>query len=275
MSASIRGHIAVPATAYRITAHLLGDRIETKGLSLESWRTIMPTPRIVEREDGIRIAILRFGAIVIAEPTSVSNTPIPDAIRANVAGAFDPIEIEAANIVLGDPNGDSLGHSNDAFIIADFSVERFSVLADALGKSVALARDERKIGAVFEQLEPFARDLANTGGRWLKAGESLKLLGGALLTQHRMVGRVEADEKPEILWERPDLLRLYNRLDEEYELSERGRALSRKLKVIEETSRAISEVADAYTSRRLELAIIALIAFEIVLSLTTMALGIH
>ena len=142
-------------------------------------------------------------------------------------------------------------------------------------KSAALARDEKVTGGVFEQLEPFARDLAETGGRWLRATASLKLLGGALLAQHRMVGRVEFDEKPDILWDRPDLQRLYNRLDEEYELGERGRALSRKLKVIEETARAISEVADAYTSRRLEIAIVVMIAFEIVLSIGTLAFGAH
>lgn len=258
----------------RVTAHLLGDRIETRTLALPGWKTVMLTPRIVERDDGVRMAILRFGVVVIWEPVAPGNVAIPDEVRAQLTRAFDQVETESAIVVLGDPEQGRIA-DDGAVVLADFTVERFSIVADALAKSAALARDEKLTGGVFEQLEPFARDLAETGGRWLRATASLKLLGGALLAQHRMVGRVEFDEKPDILWDRPDLQRLYNRLDEEYELGERGRALSRKLKVIEETARAISEVADAYTSRRLEIAIVVMIAFEIVLSIGTLAFGAH
>lgn len=266
--------MTTPTQTYRVTSHLLGERIDTRKLSLEGFHTVMQAPRICVRDDGVRIAVFRFGAVVIAEPEGVSGTAIPDAVRNAVTGAFDQIETETAAAILGDPNSDA-PPQDGVFVLADFSVERFSVVADALAKSVALARDEQRIGGVFEQLEPFASELERTGGRWLKSNEALKLLGGALLAQHRMVGRVEVDEKPDILWDRSDLQRLHNRLSEEYELPERGRALSRKVQVIEETARAISEVADAYTSRRLEIAIIALIAFEIVLTLGSLAFGWH
>lgn len=70
------------------------------------------------------------------------------------------------------------------------------------------------------------------GGRLdLKALESSRLLP-ALPT----VGRVEVDEKPETLWERPDLERFYVRLEDEYELKERHLALERKLELISRTA---------------------------------------
>ena len=42
----------------------------------------------------------------------------------------------------------------------------------------------------------------------------LKLLGNALLVQHRVSGRVAVSEKPDVLWDRPDLERLYSRLQD-------------------------------------------------------------
>jgi len=254
-----------------VTAYLLGDRIDTRGFSMPGWRSVMQLPRVLENDAGVRIAILRWGAVVLAEPAESERIDIPPEVIGKVTGAFERRETESAFIVVGDPEA-SVASSEGNFTLLDFSVERFSVLADALAKSAALGHDEQRIGAVFEQLEPFARQLAQTGGT-MRSRASLKLLGGALLAQHRMVGRVEFDEKPDILWDRPDLLRLYNRLDEEYELGERGRGLSRKLKVIEETAQAIADVSDAHISRRLEIAIVAMIAFEIILTLGTMAFG--
>ena len=74
----------------------------------------------------------------------------------------------------------------------------------------------------------------------------LKLIGQALLAQHRVTGRVAVEEKPDVLWDRPDLERLYARLEDEYELKERGGALMPKLDVIVETAHALNDIIDAY-----------------------------
>ena len=37
------------------------------------------------------------------------------------------------------------------------------MIAEALAKSVVLAQDEREVASVFDQIEPFARELADTG----------------------------------------------------------------------------------------------------------------
>jgi uncharacterized Rmd1/YagE family protein len=81
-----------------------------------------------------------------------------------------------------------------------------------------------------------------------------------------MASRIAAEEKPDILWENPELERLYQRLDSEYELSERARMLAAKLRVIEETARALADLLDTEHSLRLEMAIVALIVFEILIT---------
>ena len=95
----------------------------------------------------------------------------------------------------------------------------------------------------------------------------LKLIGQTLLVQHRVSGRVAVEEKPDVLWDRPDLERLYARLEDEYELKERADTLKRKLDVIVETARALTDIIDADRATRLEATIVVLIVAEIFISL--------
>ena len=73
----------------------------------------------------------------------------------------------------------------------------------------------------------------------------LELIGQTLLVRHRVSGRVAVEDKPDVLWDRPDLERLYARLEDEYELEARGRTLNAKIDVIGETARALTELIDA------------------------------
>ena len=67
-------------------------------------------------------------------------------------------------------------------------------------------------------------------------------------------------------WDRPDLERLYARLEDEYELKERVDALSRKLAVVAETANTLADIIDTRRSLRLELVVVVLIAFEVVIT---------
>ncbi len=98
---------------------------------------------------------------------------------------------------------------------------------------------------MLDVIEPFAAGLSRTGRPPGTRRNMLKLIGQALLVQHRVSGRVAVEEKPDVLWDRPDLERLYARVEDEYELKERTRALKRKLDVIVETARALTDVIEA------------------------------
>jgi uncharacterized Rmd1/YagE family protein len=80
--------------------------------------------------------------------------------------------------------------------------------------------------------------------------------------QQRVSGLVAVTEKPDVLWERPDLERFYAKLEDEYELKERGELLNRKLTVISNTGQALADIIDTERSLRLEQIIIALILLE-------------
>jgi len=149
------------------------------------------------------------------------------------------------------------------------------VVADALAKSTALAHDERQVAEVLDSIEPWARTLTERGRRPANRREMIRLIGQSLLVQHRVAGRVAVSEKPDLLWDRPDLERLYARLEDEYELIERAGILDRKLNLISETAQLITDLMDTERSLRLEVIVVLLIAMEIVLSVSQILWGLR
>ncbi len=148
-------------------------------------------------------------------------------------------------------------------------------MADALAKTVSLGRDEREVNAVFDVIEPFAAKLFARGRPPGSRRAMLKLIGQTLLVQHRVSGRVAVEEKPDVLWDRPDLERLHARLEDEYELRERAQTLKRKLDVVAETARALTDIIDADRATRLETTVVVLIVTEILLTLAQMVFWRH
>ena len=100
-------------------------------------------------------------------------------------------------------------------------------------------------------------------------------IGNALSVRHRVTGPVAVSEKPDILWDKPHLERLYARLEDEYELSERAESLNRKLAVIAESAQVLTDIIDTRRSLRLEVIIVLLILFEVIITIYQLAIGRH
>jgi uncharacterized Rmd1/YagE family protein len=253
-----------------VRAVLLGERIDTAGLERRDALSTAPLAFRVG-EAGFAV-VFRYGVVVLAGLDPLAEDEALRGVRPRVQGAFDLREEEAARV------GPAMGREErvdpeGTIRIADRSPERLLVVADALAKSAALAHYERQVAAVFDTIEPWARDLAAHGRGPAGRRAMIRLIGSALLVEHRVSGRVAAGEKPDFLWDRPDLERLYARLESEYELDERAEVLNRKLALIGQTARLMTDLIDTERSLRLEWAIVVLIVAEIALSVFQMARG--
>lgn len=96
-----------------------------------------------------------------------------------------------------------------------------------------------------------------------------------MLAQQRVAGRVAVAEKPEALWEKPQLDRLYARLEDAYELEEHPDTLDRKLTVVAETANALTDIIDTQRSLRLEIALVVLILIAVVIGCAQIWSGTH
>ena len=264
----------VATTSKRLTARALivGDRIDTAGLERPDTISLLPLAFRVG-EQGM-VALFRFGVAVMVGLTPLEEEDTLQKLQWRVHGARARGDDETAILEIA-PEADEQKSAGGPIQIKNLSPPRFLVVADALAKTVALARDEREVNAVFDVIEPFAAKLAASGRPPFDRRAMLKLIGQALLVQHRVSGRVAVEEKPDVLWDRPELERLYARLEDEYELKERAGVLKRKLDVIVETGHALTDIIDADRSTRLEAAIVILIVLELVAAIVQIALAGH
>jgi uncharacterized Rmd1/YagE family protein len=183
-------------------------------------------------------------------------------------------EIDQLSIVVI-PEGEDHIDPSGAIVLKDASTERLQIIANVMSKSVVLALHESQIAVAFDQLEPLAVGIKRRGRSGREARQLIQQIGDILLTQHRMVGRVAVEDKPDVLWDRPELERLYARLADEYELAERSRAIDRKLTLVSETVRTLLELVQDQRSVRLEWYIIGLISIEILLSVYQIFFRLH
>ena len=165
------------------------------------------------------------------------------------------------------PAADDQISPSGSITLKDASPERLQIVANVLSKSLMLSHYEARIASAFDRIEPLATGLKRRGRSGSQARNLVRQIGDVLLTQHRMVGRVEIAEKPDVLWDHPELGRFYARLEDEYELVERSHAMERKLSLINETAGTLINLVTDQRGLRLEWYVIALIAIEILLNL--------
>ncbi len=267
-------HLMPKPGTMRVTARALGlgDRLDAAGL--ERPDTISVNPLAFGVGQSGFVALYRFGVAVLIGLSPVEEDDFLRQIRPRVSGERGRSDDETTVLELSADGTDRIAPGGPIMMM-DLSPHRLLVVADALAKNVSLERDEREANGVLEKIEPFAIDLSRTGRPPGTRRAILRLIGHALLVQHRLSGRVAIEEKPDVLWDRPDLERLYARVEDEYELKERTVTLKRKLDVIVETARAMTDVIEADRATRLEATIVLLIVAEIALTLIQMFLMRH
>jgi len=252
-----------PPSGKRIKAFLLADRIDTSNLEQKGVVSIAPLTYRFGSEGFV--TLFRYGVAVTLCLSPSEEDEVLRSLRSRLIRPLRAAETETLLLEIV-PDKDDQILPGGPMILKTLTPEQLIVIADALSKSVVLARDEREVAAVFDLVEPFARQLAEKGRAMAGRRAILKHIGNALLVQHRVSGRVAVAEKPDVVWDRQDLDRLYARLEDEYELKERAEALSRKLAVIAETAEVLTDIIDTKRSLRLEIAIVVLFAFELVIA---------
>lgn len=247
-----------------VRALLLGDGLDLKGLERQDAFSINPLA-FSTSANGTAM-LFKFGAVVFFNMTPIEEESLIKGLEPRIIEPLSEREVETVLIVAAPDEGELLSKTG-AIQVKSTDPDRLLLVGEVLAVSVALAYDERRIAAAFDRIEPLAVTLIK---RRLPPGPKsamLEQIGEALLIQKRLASRVDLDEKPDILWDHPELERLWAKLVDEYDLPARARAVERKLAVIRETAETITDLIATRTSHRLEVLVIVLIAIEIVLAL--------
>lgn len=241
----------------------LSERIDIKGL--ERADSFSKTPLAFRTPGGGTVVLFRFGAAVFIGLNPIEED---DIIRGLGERLIEPIgerEIETTDLIA--KGGDDTVLPNGTVCLRAADAPRLLLVAEVLASAVSLSYDERRVGRAFDRVSHVAESLKDGS---LAAGnqrQTLSDIGEALSIQGRLAGRIGLDDKPDVLWENPELERLWMKLAEDYDLKSRANAIAQKLAVIRDSAETLGGLLATRTSHRLEWYIIALIMFEIGLGL--------
>ena len=241
-------------------AYALGERIDLRGLSGDR----SPGCVLVSVGNG-HVAVYRFGCVVLFATDDETGRNFLAELEPRIDKAFDtPVE-ETAELHI-DPKG-TTRRRDDGVALPNRTRETLLIVGDVLAKSVALEHYEQSISETFDRVEPLTAQLAKTGRTGRRAKVLVQHIAAVLQAEHRLLGRIEVVDKPELLWERPDLERLHAWLLDEYEIKERHVALERKLGLLSKTAQTLLNLLQSSRSLRVEWYIVLLIVLEVAIML--------
>lgn len=254
---------AASGSLLRARAVILGERLDHRGLG--PGGTAMADPVPIAAPAPISAFAFRWGAVVIFGADPTEEAALLAALGPRITNPGDSQAEEVALIALG---AERDGVDAEGVIqLCDQAPERLAVVADALAKSAALAQQEARIADALDRLEPAVADLRAAGRLRFSSRALHRQIGHALSAHSRNLARVEATDKPEVLWDHPELERLHARLADEYELLERGAILERKLVWIGNTIQTLLSLLQAKRALGLEAAVVALVGIEVAFTL--------
>ena len=249
---------------FTVRAAFLGERLHLRGLyepAVEPKATLGP---LVLPAGAAGLAMLfRYGAVVLFNVSEEEQKSFLRDLRPRVESPLRKMETEDAQLYVAGKQHE--GVTPEGIGVADLSLARLQIVATALARSVALAFYENAMAGAFDLIEPLARRLENPAGGGRRLRELLRHIGGTLLVQHRMIGRVQIQDKPDLLWDHPEVERLYLHLENEYELRARNTVLERKLALINQTAETAVNLMQNRSMLRVEWYIVILIVAEVLL----------
>lgn len=251
------------SSAFRARALLLGARLD-----LRNWpegETLARAPLTARLAGGGVAVLFRYGVAVLFDAPPEAEQALRERLAPLTEHRYRTPELEELEVRVEAARAEGLHEG--ALLVQSAGLERLQLVAEALSKSVLLGHYEARLGADFDRIEPLALQLERRGRIGGGTREHLKRIGALLLIEQRMVGRAQIGDKPELLWEHPRLEGLNALLEDEFEIRERLAALDRKLELAARTERTLVDVMSTRHALRVEWYIVALIAFEILLTL--------
>jgi uncharacterized Rmd1/YagE family protein len=256
----------IAASAFRARALLLGGRLDLRALTGDDILGRMPTAMRVA-PGGIAV-LFRYGVAVLFDVAPEAEHALRVRLAPHLEHRYEAPEAEEIEVRV-DPSRTE-GLQEGIVFLQSAALPRLQLIAEVLSRSVLLGHYEGRIAADFDRIEPMAAELERSGRIGGRTRHYLQRIGRLLLIEQRMVVRAEVLDKPELLWDHPELERLFSLLEAEFELRERYEGLDRKLELIGRTVRTLVDLLNARHGLRVEWYIVVLIVFEILLTLYQM-----
>jgi uncharacterized Rmd1/YagE family protein len=161
--------------------------------------------------------------------------------------------------------GERLGISEGVLTVDRMTGERSGIVALTVAQSAAMEYYERIVDQMFSRTGALVTRLERKGTVSMRTRPLHRFIGEAVSVRAEVFTVLSLLDKPEETWEDRALDRIYADLRAEFDLGDRYTSLELKLRSIQESLELVLGVARDRRLVLIEVAILLLIAFEIVL----------
>lgn len=257
------GKPLIAATEFTAAVAIVAERIDIKALA--HLPMVAQSPLMVRLPGAGVAAVFRYGAVAFFAEEAGDREWLMASIVPASSGKGDLLAEEKATVIVDAETHE--GPVGNAIHIHAADRDRLQLLAEVMSKAAMLSFQERRSAGEFDRIEPLAQDLADDGRFSVRSQELMRAVGNMLLSEHRLTSRAEVMDKPELLWSNSHLEGLHARLEGDYEIIDRAKALERKLATLVRTAETLLETVRYKSSHRVEWYIVVLIVMELVVSL--------
>ena len=241
----------------------LGERIDIR--ALKGMERIASNPALFSCGEKGWAVVFRYGVMVCFSHQEGREGDFLAALEGIISEPFDEPVTEAVRVILSP--GEKEGVQEKGIVLKSADTERLQLVAEALSRDVVLDHYEQEVSKSFDAIDSMTLSLQRRFQFFQRMRTPVEQIGASLMILQKMVGRVTVSEKPDLLWDRPELESLYLLLEDEYEIRERHDALERKIDLISRTSQTVLNLLQTKQTIRVEWYIVILIVVEIMLTL--------
>lgn len=253
-----------------LTAVALAGRIDLARVPAalqRQERRRQPYASVFDLDGGERIHVFGFGAIVHEGRKDLDPSLRPQ-LEAATGVRYLPDTAETYYLSV-DPSREASSPRVgwDQVSVPDATDEFVAAVALLLAQSSALERYEHAASRLLDEALALARELSARGRLPHRSGKLVRQLGRITADRLELARWFYLVDRPAETWEDARIASLYDALFANLELAQRHEAMLHKLEAVQ---RATETVVDLWQVRRgawLEISIVALIVFEIALTL--------
>jgi len=206
-----------------------------------------------------------FGAVVFFDVPDVERERVMSALVARCASESRPPLVESFLVDLAP--GEAPSVTFDRVVLPLIDARHVEIVAIVIAQSVGMEYYENSVDDLIGQIEGFSRRLANKGRFFAKSRELLSFVGRAMQTRTQVVHTLALLDAPALTWDDESLDRVHRDLRLSFAIEDRYRGFDHKLRMIQDNLELLVDLTQHTRSTRLELAVIALIAIELLLGL--------
>jgi uncharacterized Rmd1/YagE family protein len=211
------------------------------------------------------VFLYAFGAAVFHDTPGDQRDKVLERIRAALPRLGR--KVVAETFTVREEPGARTGFVDGVLHIAELSSARAATVSVVVAQSAAMEYYERLVDDLFARTDALVDKLEKSGTVRARPTRLHRFIGEAITSRNEVLSVLHLLDKPDEVWEDPELDRIYDDLRAEFDLVDRYQALEAKLRGVQESLELVLDVARDRRMYLLEVSIALLILVELVLSI--------